>query len=504
MTVRIYIENKAFAPQIRYVFDTIFFWLGIKYQFIGGLNEICSNTDGIIILYCPNEFVPEQLSCTIGPLIFIKDSAGLFGNSYLKPASVPLTVSRYKIYNTFDESDEPPDIISIYNDGKPLVVHHEKDAKFIQTNLDIVSDIFFMLTRYEEAVSTGTIRKDIHGRFPATESLAYKRKFLHRPIVNEHIELLWSWIEGLSPGCKRWKLWGGNEFAVCLSHDVDHILKNKTLFAALRHTAAVLLKTRKLKKAVGYLKSYFQNLGDYTKDPYWTFNYLVDAEKKYLFHSSFYFMAADTYDGDCRYDIHDIKVKKLIHYLESQGSEAGYHGSLKSYNNKALMNREKRRLDDIIEKKPYGCRQHYLNFQIPETWRNQVQAGLLYDTTLTFAGHEGFRCGICLPFKPFDIFENKVLEIWELPLLIMEGTLQSPEYRNCTPEEGLKNIIRMAETVKKYHGVFTILWHNSSFDYNWAGWETVFESMMGYLGKSDCIGMSGCEMIEYISDMHSE
>ena len=80
-------------------------------------------------------------------------------------------------------------------------IRYEKDAKFIQTNLDIVSDIFFMLTRYEEAVSTGTIRKDIHGRFPATESLAYKRKFLHRPIVNEHIELLWSWIEGLSPRC---------------------------------------------------------------------------------------------------------------------------------------------------------------------------------------------------------------------------------------------------------------------------------------------------------------
>jgi hypothetical protein len=81
----------------------------------------------------------------------------------------------------------------------------------------------------------------------------------------------------------------------------------------------------------------------------------------------------------------------------------------------------------------------------------------------------------------------------------MEGTLQSSMYRNLSPEDALKNIINMIETVKRHHGVFTVLWHNSSFDYNWEGWSTVFEETMSYLGDADCVGLSGREIIEVIS-----
>jgi hypothetical protein len=343
------------------------------------------------------------------------------------------------------------------------------------------------------------IQKDKHDRFPAKESLAYKNSFLHRPIVNEHIALLWSWIESFSAEYQRISRWGEKDFAVCLSHDVDHIMKNGDLFAACRHTLAILLKFKKVKKAINYLKNYFQNMRDYTKDPYWTFKYLTNTERQYRFTSSFYFMAMDDSDPDFRYDIDGKRVRELIHELEANGCEVGYHGSLISYNNKRIMNLEKTRIDSVVCKKSYGCRQHYLKFKIPLTWRYQQQAGVLYDTTLSFAEHEGFRCGMCLPFKPYDVLEGKVLDIWEIPLIVMEGTLQSSMYRNLTPENGLKKIIDMIETVKRHNGVFTILWHNSSFDYNWDGWSYVYEEMMKYLGRSNCIGLSGRQIIETIS-----
>jgi hypothetical protein len=394
-----------------------------------------------------------------------------------------------------DDSKEDAGIISIYNDGGELYITREKNK--IRTNIDMVSDIFFMLTRYEEFVLAE--KKDKYGRFPASESFAYKNIFLHRPIVNEHMELLCSWLESFSPCLRKKDRWGENSFAVCLSHDVDHILKNGSLFAACRHAAAVLIKLKSFKKAFRYMQSYFQSIRDYTKDPYWTFRYLINVEEKYHFVPSFYFMASAVSDPDRRYDVNEPKIRKLIHELEAYGCEIGYHGSFESFNNKCIMDGEKKQLDLIVQKKPFGCRQHYLRFEIPLTWRYQNQAGILYDTTLTFADHEGFRCGICLPFKPYDILEDKVLDIWELPLLIMEGTLQSPMYRNLTPENGLKKIIGLIETVKKHHGVFTILWHNSSFDYNWEGWGFVFEKTVEYLGKSNCIGLTGREIIEYQS-----
>lgn len=413
----------------------------------------------------------------------------LFGRDYLKPCSVPRNAGIYETGGAFNGG-----IISIYNDGEPLYISSDAERKRTVTNIDIISDIFFMLTRYEEVVSGG--KKDKHGRFPAAESLAYKNNFLLRPIVNEHIELLWSWLDSFSTGCRRVDRWNGKAFAACISHDVDHVMKNKGPYSALRHALGVLLRTMSLKKTFEYLKDYLKNRRDHTKDPYWTFGYLVDLERKYEFNSSFYFMASKLSDPDCRYDIGDVKVRDLIAELEKQGREIGLHGSLQSCSDKALMLSEKSRLDEIVKSKPYGCRQHYLKFQIPVTWRYQAESGLLYDTSLTFAGHEGFRCGMCLPFKPFDIYERKVLDIYEIPLLIMEGTLQSSMYRNLSPKEALSSIIDIIETVKKYGGVFSVLWHNSSFDLSFEGWHTVYEDMMGYLGSSGCIGLSGREIIE--------
>lgn len=495
--IYILINNNEYLTQIKYAFDTMFFCLGIQCMYQRSFSETSGNVDDIHIVYCSCEFETMDFPDTMGHWIFIKDSRRLFGDDYLKSGSIPQNTSRYVAKDEFAYDSDG--IISIYNDDRPLYIKFEEGEKIIKTNIDIISDIFFMLTRYEEVVAADIIRKDKYDRFPASESLAYKNNFIYRPIVNEHIELFWSWIESFSLGFKRLKRWGKKAFAACISHDVDHVLKNKNLIAALKHTLAAFIKLKSFKKAINYLKNYFQNIGDYTKDPYWIFNYLIDIEKKYKFNSSFYFMASEASDPDYRYGINDIIVRDLINKLEDCGCEIGYHGSILSHNDKALMYIEKTRLDCIVREKRYGCRQHYLKFQIPVTWRYQSDLGILYDTTLSFADHEGFRCGMCLPFKPFDILEGKILDIWEIPLLIMEGTLQSPMYRNLSPEDALINIINMIETVKRHNGVFSVLWHNSSFDYNWEGWSTVFEATMGYLGNSGCAGLTGREIIEVMN-----
>ncbi len=493
--VHVFIESKQYFNQIQYAFNILFSALGVQCVYISSLNELRDKDEDISIIYSNSEFETLGLPGTIRRLIFIKNSGRLFGDDYLKPDSIPLVACRYR---TTGRTEETNDIISIYSDDKPLYISSDEDKRTIKTNIDMISDIFFMLTRYEEVVNAG-VKKDRHSRFPAVESLAYKNNFLHRPVVNEHIALLGTWIESLSSGYKRPNPWGRKAFAVCLSHDVDSILKNQNLFAAFKHTIAILLKYRKPKNAVQYLKSYFQNRRDHTKDPYWTFNYLINTEKAYQFNSSFYFLALENSDPDWRYNINDSKVRVLIEELDACGCEIGYHGSLVSYNNERVMGLERHRVDAVVLRKPYGCRQHYLKFRVPFTWRYQQRSGLLYDTTLSFADHEGFRCGMCLPFKPYDLLDDHVLDLWEIPLIIMEGTLEY--YRKLSPEDGLKKIVSMIETVKKHHGVFTILWHNSSFDYDWEEWKPVYEKMMEYLGKSDCIGLSGREAIEHIKGL---
>src|SRR5262249_52731948 len=59
----------------------------------------------------------------------------------------------------------------------------------ILISADILGSSFFMLSRMEEAIKCD---RDVHGRFPSTASLAYQEMFLHRPIVNEYLEILWA------------------------------------------------------------------------------------------------------------------------------------------------------------------------------------------------------------------------------------------------------------------------------------------------------------------------
>ena len=142
-----------------------------------------------------------------------------------------------------------------------------------------------------------------------------------------------------------------------------------------------------------------------------------------------------------------------------------------------MLNLEKERLGKVSGKAILGGRQHYLRWKTPDTWRIWEKAGLKYDTTMSFADYEGFRCGICFPYKPFDVLENRVLDIWELPLTVMDGSLF--DYQNLTPEEGFQRIKELIETVKKYSGVFVLLWHNSSFDeLRLPGWSRVCEKTL--------------------------
>ncbi|HYE09764.1 MAG TPA: hypothetical protein VEF53_06255, partial [Patescibacteria group bacterium] len=248
MMINVFIQNKQYSDQIKYVFNTIFFILGIHIVYKDNIDELSSTVNDLNIVY-GSTFEILEASCDINNLILIKESGKLFGADYLKADSIPSKVFKYK-YST--SAEEAEDIISIYNDGYPLYINAGEDKNNITTNIDIISDVFFMLTRYEEVVNKELVEKDIHDRFPAKESLAYKNDFLHRPIVNEHIELLWSWIEGFSLGYKRQIWWGDKAFAVCLSHDVDHILKNRNLLAACRHTLAIIMRFHKFKKAYHY------------------------------------------------------------------------------------------------------------------------------------------------------------------------------------------------------------------------------------------------------------
>lgn len=472
--IKLIVENYQFIEEILYVISFIEIRLGCNIKIINNIKSI--NEEDIIINY--GKEIIDNFSC-----INIKPSK-LFSDLYMKMDSLPSEpLKKYK------------NIPIIYDDGTEIYV--SKNHKSINTNIDIIQSIYFMLTRYEEIVLWDKIEKDLYGRFPAKESLAYKEKFLDIPIVDEYIEWFWQWLKAIKYNGKKKKNCGNYDFIACLTHDVDIPFKYKEKLK--NQLKSFKTKGSTIEKYENIVKYTLRKI-DYNKDPYFTFDYIRKQEKKYGFTSSFYFMNGGNSKYENFYDINDGRIKKLIKKLEQDNCEVGYHYSFNSYNNLQMRKKEKDGLNERFTDKNYGGRNHYLRFEPLESWRICEKVGLLYDTTLGYADYDGFRCGTCFPYKPFDVKERRTLDFWEIPLIVMEGTLKDEKYRNLNCEDAFKEIKKRIDTVKKYNGVFTLLWHNSSFDNDeWLGWIKVFEKTMDYLFKNNSIGVSGKNLINLIS-----
>jgi hypothetical protein len=87
-------------------------------------------------------------------------------------------------------------------------------------------------------------------------------------------------------------------------------------------------------------------------------------------------------------------------------------------------------------------------------------AGFEYDATFCYADMIGFRNGMCHPFRPFNLNTNKEIDLLEIPLNIMDETM-GEKYMRLDTARAFEATKYLIDTVEKYRGVLTILWHNT-------------------------------------------
>jgi hypothetical protein len=165
------------------------------------------------------------------------------------------------------------------------------------------------------------------------------------------------------------------------------------------------------------------------------------------------------------------KVKKRGHYF-------GYHPSYNAYNNFELFIKDKEKIENIINKKLIFGRQHFLRFEVPTTWQIWEDAKMKWDSSLSYADKEGFRCGVCYPYSVFNILTRKKLNLKERPLIVMEGSFTTYQ-PNIKPEDMEIKIKKLIDKVKKFNGEFVFLWHNSSFNVNqWKKYQNIYKKVL--------------------------
>jgi len=337
-------------------------------------------------------------------------------------------------------------------------------------NADIIAATVFMLSRWEEMVVPVC---DEHDRFPASASVAYKQSFLDRPVVDEYAMILRAWLLALFPCWQPAR----RKFSVKVTYDVDHVFPFQSMQNAMRACVGDILKRRRPAQAWDNLKDAFWQSLVPERNSYLQAVYALAAlSTRNGLDSAFYFMSAKPSLFDSGYDPELPWVKACIQELLKQGVEIGFHPGYYTLDDPGLFAVEKQRLDDVVGHTKYGGRQHFLRFRVPDTWLLWESAGLTYDSTMVYPDHEGFRCGTCHPFQPYDLRTDRLLDLWEQPPIVMDGTLR--DYRSLTPAAGEHRILELARRCRDVEGTFILIWHNTSLSKGWVEWGAMYQRVI--------------------------
>lgn len=337
----------------------------------------------------------------------------------------------------------------------------EVGANRVVLGLDVLGSAFFVLTRYEEVVSG---ERDSRDRFPGTTSLASRAGFLERPVVNEYLEVLWWALKQLWPGLER----RCRTYQIHVTHDVDetHCLAARSPAQVLKSAAGDLIRRRSLPLALRRLRSYGAvRAGNLDADICNTFDWIMSVSEARGLQSAFYFITDHTGGAiDGTYSIHHPWVSRLLRRIHDRGHEIGLHPSYETFRDPAQIRREFGLLQGAalaagVNQERFGGRQHYLRWEAPGTWQAWEEAGLAYDSTLSFADRAGFRCGVCYEYPVFNLMTRRPLNLRERPLTLMEATVL--EYMGMKPDRALATASRLAKCCRLYQGDFTLLWHNT-------------------------------------------
>ena len=329
---------------------------------------------------------------------------------------------------------------------------------------DIVAASFYMLTRWEETVIEN---KDEHNRFLAIDSLAYKNNFLHRPIVNEYVEILYHILKSFGLDQIR-KV---RKYTTLATHDVDRPFLWDSTLGKIRSIGASLLIRRNKEE----IKLRAQNIVTGT-DPFDTFDLLMDMSESIGEKAHFFFMAGGETEFDNFYQLGQPTVINLIKRIKKRNHCIGIHPSYNTYRDLDKLNSEIDILQKATGTKVSSSRQHYLRFDVSNTWNILDKSNVEWDSTMCYADVAGFRSGICYSYPVYDIVKREQLSLIEKPLIVMDTTLL--RYEKLQVKQALSRVENLQNEVRRYNGNFVFLWHNSSFNsQEWVRYEEVFKIM---------------------------
>lgn len=325
---------------------------------------------------------------------------------------------------------------------------------------DGVASAFFWLSGWQEHT---VVARDPYGRFPHAAALQARLGLTTRPAVEVYRAMLAARLAGAGVRFQP-RQWAGRRWACCPTHDIDYLRKWRPGLV-YREVVSHLLANGRQQPLSARLRRLRAFLADWLRpgDRYRAAFARLRAETLQRGGTATFFLKAEARSRyDVFYRLDDPWLRRQLQQLAADGFEVGLHPGFHSYRHPARLEQERARLAAVMPTPPRSVRQHYLRFDLPTTPRLQQQAGFQVDSTLGFAEHEGFRHATCQPFQVFDPVANAPLDLWEMPLCLMEAALFNR--RHLSADQARATTTDLLRTVQRFGGVAVMLWHNTLWD----------------------------------------
>ncbi|MBT8301816.1 MAG: polysaccharide deacetylase family protein [Maribacter sp.] len=310
---------------------------------------------------------------------------------------------------------------------------------------DIFSASFYLISRYEEYLPHV---KDQHGRFSPKDSLAYKNNFLRLPVIDIWAHKLLDRLLERFPDLeiKRMSYKYTSIIDVTSSHCFAHRGFTRSLAGLVLDLGNFRLRRLFKRIAVWFNPK---------KDPYNNFAFLIDMKKKYKLNCMFFFQFASysTYDKNVSPNNNNFRflIKSIADYCK-----VSLATSYSSFNDSELLKKEKKNLEGVINRQVEYSRIRYNRVDVPQTYRDLVDAGFTDDFTMGYTHEIGFRAGTSFPFYLYDIN----MEVQQ-PIRVHSFAFHDYALHEDTSSNDIINKVKaLYQEVKKVNGSFISVFSN--------------------------------------------
>lgn len=334
---------------------------------------------------------------------------------------------------------------------------------------DLFAASFYLVSRYEEYLPH---LRDVHNRFLARESLAFKLGLLEKPLINIWVKKLRQILKTRYPSL----VFSEESYRFISSFDIDNAYAYKE--KGLVRTSGAYVKDL-VRLNISQIKDRTKVLLGFKKDPYDTYELQLSLMQQYKFQSIYFFLVGEYGENDKNISLESRKYQSLIKSIADY-CDVGLHPSYASNFNSRKLKRELNKLAKVLKRDVTKSRQHFLKLVLPDTYRTLIDLDIFEDYTMGYASDIGFRASICSPFFFYDLDLEIITPLKIFPFAVMDATLKY--YLKLSPDKAFAAIKPLVDEVKEVNGTFISLWHNESLceSMHWKGWKDVYEQMVNY------------------------